>query len=107
MNLCACDNESERGVGTDVNDTILLMTGTDLLDGDIDTPPVSRRSEPGQRILCVKEDHRGKHVMWYGVVCKTVTSSCGSDGCSLGGGRDTFCHVSAYDISSSISDLCL
>jgi hypothetical protein len=31
----------------------------------------------------------GKYDMWYGVVCKTVMSSCMSTGGSLGGGRDT------------------
>ena len=62
-----CDNvERERGVGVDVNDTMLLMVGTDLLDGVTDTPEVSQRSEAGQRILCTKEDI-GKYDMWYGV----------------------------------------
>jgi hypothetical protein len=69
-----------------VNDTILLMTGTDLLDTV--TPPVSQRSEVGQRILCGKEDI-GKYGMWYGVVCKTVKSSCMSACCSLAEGRDS------------------
>ncbi len=46
MNLCACDSEErERGVGADVNVSILLMTGDDLLDGDTTTPVVSQRSE--------------------------------------------------------------
>jgi hypothetical protein len=52
--------------GTDVNVPSLLMTGTDLLDGDTNTPLVSR-SETGRRIMCVKEDI-GKYGMWCGVV---------------------------------------
>ena len=65
-----------------------MMTGADLLDGDTGTTAVSQRSEEGQRILCVKED-MSKYVMWYGVVCKTVMSSCMSVDYSLAGGRDT------------------
>ncbi len=44
------------------------------------------RSEAGQGILCPKEDI-GKYDMCYGVVCKTVMSSCMSVGCSLDGGH--------------------
>jgi len=80
MNLCICDNEErERGVGADVNDTILLMSGADLLDGGTDTSTVSQGSEAGQRILCVKEDI-GKYDIWYGVVCKVIMSFCMSAG---------------------------
>ncbi len=43
MNLCVSDSEDyERGVGADVNDTMLLMTGTDLLLST-DTNTVSQR----------------------------------------------------------------
>jgi hypothetical protein len=89
MNLCGCDNEErERGVGADVNDTMLLMSGADLLDGDTDTSTVSQGSEVGQWILCNKEDI-GKYDIWYGVVCKDIMSFCMSAGWSLAGGRDT------------------
>ncbi len=87
-NLCVCDSEDrDGGVGVDVNDSILLMTGSDLLDGDTDTSTVSQRSESGQRILCDKEDI-GKYDMWYGVVCEVVMSLCMSVGCSLARGCD-------------------
>jgi hypothetical protein len=50
MNLCVCDSEErDGGVGADVNDSILLMTGTDLLDGDTDTSTVSQRSKVSYR----------------------------------------------------------
>ena len=78
----------------------LLMTRTDLLDEVTVTPVVSRRSEtevPEQGILCVKEV-MCKYDMWYGVVCKTVISSCMSTGFSLEEGRDT---VSYLDINFS------
>jgi hypothetical protein len=89
MNLCSCDSEEcECGVGADVNDTMLVMSRVDLLGGGTDTSAVSQRSESGQRIMCVKEDI-GKYDMWYGVVCKTVMSSCMSVDCSLPGGHDT------------------
>ena len=52
-----------REVGVDVNDTMLMMTGADLLDGGANTSTVSQRSEGGQTILCVKEDI-GKYGMW-------------------------------------------
>ncbi len=89
MNLCACDSEERvREVGVDLNDTMLMMTGTDLLDGGANTSTVSQRSEAGQTILCVKEDI-GKYGMWYGVVCKDVMSPYMSDDYSLTGGHDT------------------
>jgi hypothetical protein len=83
INLCVFDSEERvRGVGIDVNDIMLMMTGADLLDGGANTSTVSQRSEAGQTILCVKEDI-GKYGMWYGVVwyvrmscrlaCRTTT----------------------------------
>ncbi len=97
INLCVYDNEErESAVCDDVNDTILLMVGFDLVDGGTGTTSVSHRSGGGLRILCVKEVI-GKYDMWYGVICKTVMSSCMSAGYSLGGGHDM---VSCLDITT-------
>ena len=45
----------------------LLMTGTDRLDGGVDTSVVSQRSESGQGILTTKAG-RGKYDVLYDVV---------------------------------------
>ena len=70
----------------------LLMTGTDRLRGDTDTPVVSQRSEVGQGILGIKAG-RGKYDMWYDWVVKALVSSCMSVGRPLTEHLDLPCLV--------------
>ena len=65
---------------------------------------ISQRSETGRGILCCKEDI-GNYDMLYGVVCKSVMSSCMSSGCSLSlsGGRDTVSYLTITTIFPVIS----
>ena len=51
----------------------LLMSGTDLLDGDTVTPEVLQRSESGQGILGVKGG-RGGMLLWSAVVMVVLSS---------------------------------
>ena len=63
----------------------LLMTGSDLLDGDTDTPVVSQRSESGSGILGVKE---GRSTWLWSVVVVVLLSHMSVVGFSLAGRHD-------------------
>ena len=68
----------------------LLMTGTDLLDGDTGPSTISQRSEAGRVKLGVKSG-RGKYDMWYDWVVKALLSSCMSVGRSFAERPDMPC----------------
>jgi hypothetical protein len=79
----------------------LLMSGTDRLNGDTDTPTVSQRSESGQGILGVTEG-RGVWV-WSSVVLVVLSSYMSAGDFSLAGRRDNVPCLAITTILKTIS----